>query len=591
MAVSVITVTDTWPTRAAVANDLCVWVGSPSEEAMAERVRKSVPLARRVLVVQVLVVVLAVSVATVTAVAAEDRLITAGARDRVRSVAITLAESGQAVDALRREDPSAGLAPLARRVQTKADLSFVVFMDPDGIRYTHPNPDRVGEPYIGDLAAARATGIGTEVAVGTLGESIRTVVRIDDPQDGAVLGFVAVGVTLDRLRDVLLGALPLLLGSALAAGGIGVVTALLFGRWVRSRTRDLSADDIEREHVHLQAVLAAVREGLVVVDEDGRVVLANAAAQRLLGLPSDAVGRMATEVVDPQVGALLAAREPVSDATALAGERVVVLNSRRVAASPDERRPGETVTTIRDLTQLQHLTDELGSTHGLLAALRSQAHEADNRLQTVVTLIELGEPEEAVALATADAHRAQALTDELFTHVGDPALVALLLGKTSEAHERGVDLRIEGADGVDVGELGLPGEDLVTIVGNLVDNAMDAVVDAAPPRPRVTLHSQLADGRLELRITDNGTGLGGRSFSDIVVAGYSTKSSGDTTGGAAPGARGMGTAIAQRVVRRLGGTIDVHDRTDGSRGAAAVVRLPVSGVELQAAPGTMEVDR
>ena len=196
---------------------------------MAERLRKSVPLARRVLVVQVLVVVLAVGVATVTAVAAEDRLIISGARDRVRSVAISLAENQQAVDALRSNDPGAVLAPLADRVLTKADLSFVVFMDPEGIRYTHPDPDRVGEPYIGDLAAARARGIGSEVARGTLGESIRTVVRIDDPQGGVVLGFVAVGVTLDRLRDVLLGALPLLLGSALAAGGVGVITALLFG--------------------------------------------------------------------------------------------------------------------------------------------------------------------------------------------------------------------------------------------------------------------------------------------------------------------------------------------------------------------------
>ena len=549
---------------------------------MAERVRKSVPLARRVLVVQVLVVVLAVSVATVTAVAAEDRLITSGARDRVRSVAITLAENQQAVDALRSNDPGAVLAPLADRVLTRADLSFVVFMDPEGIRYTHPDPDRVGEPYIGDLAAARARGIGSEVATGTLGESIRTVVRIDDPQDGVVLGFVAVGVTLDRLRDVLLGALPLLLGSALAAGGVGVITALLFGRWVRSRTRDLSADDIQREHVHLQAVLAAVREGLVVVEEGGRVVLANAAAHRLLGLPDDAVGRMASDVVEPELSVLLSAREPVSDATALAGERVVVVNSRRIAASAHDGRRGETVATIRDLTQLQDLTDELGSTKGLLAALRAQAHEADNLLQTVVTLIELGEPEEAVALATADAGRAQELTDELFTRVGDPMLVALLLGKTSEAHERGVELRIEGADGVDVGEVGLPGEDLVTIVGNLVDNAVDAVVEAAPPRPRVTLRSQLADGMLELRVTDNGTGLGGRAFSDIVAAGYSTKSSGEATGAAAPRVRGMGTAIVQRVVRRLGGTIDVHDRSDGSTGAEAVVLLPVRGVDRRA---------
>jgi two-component system, CitB family, sensor kinase len=547
---------------------------------MGERRSRYVPLARRVLVVQVVVVVLAVGVATVTAIAVADRLISHGARDRVTSVAATLAASDQVVDALRRQHPPEVLGPLAERVMDDAELSFVVFTDPVGIRHSHPDPEQVGEPYIGDLAEARATGTGTEVTAGTLGDSVRTVVRIDDPEDGRLLGFVAVGVTLDRLRDVLVGTLPLLLGSAVTAAGVGVVTAVLFRRWVRSRTGGLSGDDIEREHVHLQAVLAAVREGLVVVDAQERVVLANTAAHRLLGLPDDAVGRKATEVVDPEVGALLAAREPVSDATALAGERVVVLNSRRVATATDDPERRETVTTIRDLTQIQDLADELGSVNRLLAALRAQTHEADNRLQTMVTLIELGETDEAIALATADATRAQALTDELVTRVGDPTLVALLLGKTSEAHERGVDLRIEVGHGGDVRELQVPGEDLVTIVGNLLDNAIEAVVEASPTRPRVTLHSHRADDVLELCVTDNGTGLGGRSFSDIAVTGYSTRSSTAPDDGRAPRVRGMGSAIVERVVRRLGGTIDVRDRDDGIQGAQARVRLPLARTGL-----------
>jgi two-component system, CitB family, sensor kinase len=541
---------------------------------MAGRARRYVPLARRVLVVQILVVLLAVGVATTTAIVVADRLIAQGARDRVTSVATALASSGDVLDALRGDDPSGSLGPLAEQVRHGADLSFVVFMDPDGIRYSHPDPDRVGEPYIGDLAQARSLGLGTEVTAGTLGESVRTVVRIDDPATGSVLGFVSVGVTLDRLRIVLLGALPLLLGSAAAAAVIGVVVALVFRRWVRSRTWDLSADDIEREHVHLQAVLGAVREGLVVVDADGRVVLANAAARQLLGLSADAVGRSIADEVDPELGGLLAAGGAISDATALAGERVLVLNSRRVSATPGHPGGGETVTTIRDLTQLRGLADELGSVNRLLAMLRAQTHEADNRLQTVVALIELGEPIEAIELATADAARAQKLTDQLFRQVGDPMVVALLLGKTSEAHERGVDLTIEAGHDANLRDLGIPGEDLVTILGNLLDNALESVAVASGPEPRVSLSSEVSDGVLELRVVDNGAGMQGRSFADVATAGYSTRAVSDRAEDGGSRVRGMGTAIVARVVRRLGGTIELADRADGVQGAVAVVRLP-----------------
>lgn len=558
---------------------------------MADRRRRYVPLARRVLVVQVLVVVLAVGVATATGVAVADRLIVQGAQQRVIAVATTMANSPGTRDALVTADPADALGPLAERVRSDAELSFLVFMDPDGIRYTHPDPDRIGGSYIGDLDQARETGQGTERTTGTLGESVRAVARIDDPADGEVLGFVSAGITVDRLRDVLWATLPLLLGSAAGAAVLGLVIALVFRAWVRARTWDLSADDIAREHVHLQAVLGAVREGLVVVDDQGRVVVANAAARRLLDLPDDTVGRSVMEVVDPDLAALLASGEPVSDATAVAGERVVVVNSRPTA--PGDPDGGEMVTTIRDLTQLRQLTDELGSVGQLLASLRAQAHEADNRLQTVVALVELGEPDEAIELATAASQRAQQLTDDLLQHVGDPVVAALLLGKTSDAHERGIELTIESADGTDLRGIDVPKEDLVTILGNLVDNALESVAEAAPRRPCVTIGTRLDGGMLEVTVTDNGTGLGGRSFAEVAAVGYSTKTG--TEPGAGTTVRGFGTGIVARTVQRLGGTVELSDRSDGSPGATAVVRLPTAAHAPAVAPtgpdGAHEVQR
>lgn len=316
------------------------------------------------------------------------------------------------------------------------------------------------------------------------------------------------------------------------------------------------------------------------LDGQRRIALINDAGRELLGLAPGTVGRRVAELdlPAPLTGALLASEERV-DEVHLTADRVIVVNTRPVVGG--ERRG--TVVTLRDHTELQALSGELDSERGFTQALRSQAHEAANRLHTVVSLIELGREEEAVGFATAELELAQALTDRVVGAVGEPVLAALLLGKAAQANERGVELVLADDSLIDDGALPatLPQRDLVTILGNLIDNAVDAASEAVtgpgsgggvpgrrtgprPARARVTVTALADDGELLLRVADNGAGVGPDDAAEVFRRGWSTHGAG----------RGLGLALVRQAAHRNGGAVVLEQGPDG--GAEFTVRLPLA---------------
>lgn len=395
------------------------------------------------------------------------------ARLQTTSTAVAAARSPSVVEAARSDDPSAALQPYAESLREGASMDFVVIMDPRGRRWTHPQPDRIGQTYLGHIGPALRGEVFSEQYEGTLGLSVRTVAPVRDGADGPIVGIVSAGITVKAITAQVreqVTALLVVAGGALALGGLGtyVINARL-----RRHTHGMNAAELGRMHDYHQAALHAVREGLVMLDGARRIALANDGARELLGLGEDAVGRPVAGLglPAPLTGALLAS-EPRVDEVHLTADRVVVVNTRPVVGG--EQRG--TVVTLRDHTELQSLSGELDSERGFTQALRSQAHEAANRLHTVVSLIELGRVEEAVEFATAELELAQVLTDRVVGAVAEPVLAALLLGKAAQANERGVELVLAEESGIDdpVLPASLPPRDLVTILGNLIDNAVDA---------------------------------------------------------------------------------------------------------------------
>jgi two-component system CitB family sensor kinase len=514
-------------------------------------------VARQVLLLQVGVVVVLVTVAIGLTAYDARRDAREHATERAVDVARAVADSPTTRDAVTLPEPTTVLQPYAEQVRLHTDTDFVVVMNLDRIRFTHPNPENIGKEFIGEVGGAPEGEVFTEQATGSLGPSVRAVVPVQDGD--RVVALVSVGITVSDIdrelrRDI--GAILLSAGAVLA---VGLLAAWLVSRRLRRMTHGLGEREISRMYEYHHAVLHAVREGLLLLDDQDRVQLVNDEARRLLDLPADVVGRPVGELGLPPALVQAAIGETAeADDVYVTGEHVLVVSS---APALWKGREVGAVVTLRDRTELQAVTGELDVVRGLTDALRAQNHESANRLHTVVSLIEMGRPEDAVEFATEELQIAQALADRVVGAVEDPVLAALLLGKTAQAAERGITLTIDGE--VSTSRCRIEPRDVVTLAGNLVDNALDAAASAAGPRVEVTVTWDAS--HLTLRVGDNGPGIPEADHERVLEHGWSTKAGGEV-------GRGVGLALVSRAAHRNGGSVRIG-------------RSPLGGAEVEVTVG------
>ncbi len=526
--------------------------------AMAGRRSRDTSVARQILVLQVGVVLVLVIASLALAAYNARRDARDEATTRAVTVAETVADSPDVVQALASDESvevrSAALQPYAENVRIDTTVDFVVVMGLDRIRYTHPNPDNIGKPFAGDLGDAPQGEVFTQEFAGSLGPSMRAVVPVFDGDD--VVALVSVGITVEAIDRELRGDLLPIAIAALAVLGVGMLGAWLVSRRLRRQTHGMGELEITRMYEYYSAVLHAVREGLLLLDEEGQVQLVNDEARRLLDLPDDVIGRRLDSLgLAPGLVAAAQGRTAAPDDIYLAGERALVVSS--APASWGGREVGAVV-TLRDHTELRSVTGELDVVRGLTESLRAQTHEAANRLHTVVSLIEMGRPEQAIEFATEELQVGQRLTDRVVDAVGDPIVAALLLGKSAEAAERGIDLDIEGE--LTVGDV--PARDLVTVLGNLLDNAFDAVT--GHDQRRVVVRLTTGADTTTVSVGDSGDGLTGTDAAQALERGWTTKATGAT-------GRGVGLALVNQIARRHGG--DIRIGTSALGGAELTVTL------------------
>ncbi|MCT2359069.1 sensor histidine kinase [Brevibacterium casei] len=540
--------------------------------------RRSVPLARRLFVLQLVLIVAVCAVLSVTSyLTARDSARDATA-DRVLSIAETLANDPFVAEAVTGPDPSARLQPYAQTVVDTADVDFVTIMDRDRTRYTHPDPDEIGRPYIGSIGTALTGQSEVEEYAGTLGPSVRAIAPIMDAS-GEVTAMVAVGVTLETISLTHAAALPQILIVAAVAIALGGLGAWILSRYLKRVTLGYGPEQLKRLFAFYDSALHSLREGLILVDDRARLVLYNDEAAALLDLPRPADGEPVplTEVALPaSIRALLTSGRVAVDETHLTADRVLVI-SQKAAAGPEARAAGQegaeasgTVVTLRDRTDFEELSGELATMRTLSEALRAQTHEHANRLHTVSNLIELGRIDDALEFAVRDEQESQRLTDTFVDSLDEPFITALMIGKAAQAHERGIELTVTATGELPPGSL--DARDLVTVAGNLIDNALDAAADSA--ERHVWADFVAADGELIITIADSGAGIDETEIDAMLRLGATGKAE-----AAHPGGRGFGLALVRQAVARLGGQLAVE--SDG--GAIVTVTLPVTPADDPAA--------
>lgn len=519
-------------------------------------------IARRLFLGQLLfIVILTAFVVTAAFIDSRDRAYTQ-ATERTTAIAVTIADSPLLLQAAASADPSAILQPYASAVDHETKVDFITIMAPDRTRWTHPNPAELGKPYIGSITQALAGHSYSEVTTGTLGPSVRSIVPVKDSA-GQVKAMVAVGVTVTTVDIALSGRIPALLLLGLVLLVAGTLTSWLLGRYLRRITLGWGPERLGQLFSYYESVLHSVRDGLVLVDRNGELVMYNDQAADLLGIPRPVEGTpppaLADLAVTESLKELLLSGRSTRDEIHLTQDRLLVV-SQEPAKLPSAKGPYGTVSTLQDHTDLERLGDELRSTQTLTDALRAQTHEHANRMHTVVSLLELGRTEQALAFATEDLSVSQQLVDEVVDAQREPVLAALVMGKIAQAAELGIELRVEWDDSVQLAALSP--HDIVTIVGNLLDNAMDAAISGEQPR-WVALHVGHTEAESVLKVFDSGPGLSVSNPAEILERGFSTKES-DASG------RGIGLALVQQSVQRLGGTLRI------SADAQFTVTLPIT---------------
>ncbi|GAA1598944.1 sensor histidine kinase [Kribbella hippodromi] len=443
----------------------------------------------------------------------------------------------------------------AERVRLATGALYVVVTNKDGIRFSHPTESEVGQLVSTDPSDALAGRDVVLIQRGTLGDSARGKVPLRDAK-GQVVGEVSVGMAMSdvngRLQKLLL-VLALVMVPVLVIGMLGVVA---LSRALRRTTLGLEPEemaDLLREHA---AVLGGVRDGVVAVDGEGRVTVANDEAARLVDGAIRRGESLEESGVPDEVIGLFRADPPPRGALRALGDRVVL--ATRLPVQREGRDLGQ-VLILRDRSDLDELGRELEATRALTDALRAQAHEYTNRLHTLVGLLHVGDVDGA--LGYLDELQVSAVRAD---GIADPYLVGLLAAKSAVASEAGVELRVGESTWVE-GRVRRP-LDTVTVVSNLIDNALRAASESTPVERRpgwveVTLAGVGAD--LVVHVVDSGSGV--PDGLDVFGRGVTSR--------AQPEGHGLGLVLARQTARAHGGDVELTDAGGNDRGAAFTARL------------------
>ncbi|REE65362.1 PAS domain-containing protein [Streptomyces sp. 3212.3] len=308
-------------------------------------------VAGQMFVMQVALVILLVLCAVFALVLQSQRDTGSEAKRRSIAVAQTFAHSPGILPALRTSDPSAVLQPLTEAGRKTSGVDFIVVMDTKGIRYTHPIPSRIGQRFVGNIGPSLAGKVYTESVHGPLGDEVQATVPVKDTS-GKVVALVSAGLKVKNVASQVDRQLPIILGAGAAALVVATGVTALVSRRLRRQTHSLAPAEMTRMYDHHDAVLHSVREGVLIIGEGGRLLLANDEARRLLELPADAEGHHVAELtnLDPEIVALLISGREATDEVHFAGERLLAVNQR-----PTDRDGGPKgiVVTLRDSTELQ----------------------------------------------------------------------------------------------------------------------------------------------------------------------------------------------------------------------------------------------
>ena len=517
----------------------------------AMKIRREVTLQSKLIAFVLVLVLCQVGIMGLVSTHLVDDILENQVGKRVLSMSQTIAGMPGVVRLIQERDPKGELQRIAEDVRMATGAQFVVIGDENGIRYSHPDPAQIGRPMVGgDNERALKDGIAyTSRAVGTLGLSLRGKVPVID-DSGRIIGIVSVGYLEDSIQQMVATRKTTLFATCMALLIVGVAFAVSLAWNFKRAIFGLEPYQIARIFQERSAILGSIREGVVAINSNGEITMLNRAAKKTLGLSADTdyIHQPVAEVIpDNGLHSILRTGESELDIEHQIGGKEIVVN--RVPIWNDQQVVG-VVSSFREKDEIDTLARELSRVHDYSEMLRQQTHEHSNKLHTISGLIQLEAYDKAIELIGQETSGYQDLLHFLATAVPDPVVAGCILGKYSRAKELKIRLDVDRDSSFSDVPESISREKIVSILGNLLENAFQAVAKQASSNRVVNLSLTDLGNDLIFEVEDSGNGIADAVSGRIFEKGVSTS---DKLG------KGMGLYMIKDMLRYLNGHITVED--------------------------------
>jgi two-component system, CitB family, sensor histidine kinase MalK len=481
--------------------------------------------------------------------------------EKALNIARMAAHSSIIVEALSGKRSELDIQKYANEMTKITNVEFIVVMNMKGIRKSHPNTSQIGQRFVGgDEGPVLHGHEHISTAKGTLGYSLRafTPVRL---ANGKQIGAVAVGISLDKVMQDVRNSKKVIYLAVIFGVLIGVIGAIILARKIKRSMFGLEPFEIGKLLEERSAMLQSTKEGILAVDQDARITLINNEALRLFeeaGIKDNPVGHLVEEYI-PQLhlkNVLKTGSPGINEEIDLSG---ITLLANHLPISVGSQIVGA-ITTFRDKTEMNLLAEELTGVKLYAEALRAQSHEFMNKLHVVLGLVHLQRYEKLAEYINRISDHLQNEVGYIVSKLKDPVLAGFILGKMSYAREFGAELSFTGEGVLPEPKMPEVTHELITILGNLVDNALEALTEQE--NKKLSVHFEYDDFELLLEVADNGPGIKDEIVDKVFTKGFSTKGTN----------RGLGLFLVNRSLEKLHG--DMELQTKAGEGTSFILTIP-----------------
>jgi len=530
--------------------------------------KKVIKLQTKLALLIIIVVFISISIVIIFVTSWMTNIIESKVKTNIMNIGEMVAHSTEIRKSLEVKDPNKKIGPYVDTLlKTINQVEYIIVADMDGIRYSHPKPDMIGKKFVGgdEYRVLKNHETYISEATGTLGEALRVFIPIYGSDNKSEIGFVSVGTLTQSIEKAKTTAVWYIVLISLGGLSVGILGAFLLSQNIKKTLLGLEPEEITNLYNEKMGIIDAIYEGLVAIDNQGRITIINDSAIKILQLEDNfdknlLIGRNIEEVI-PTTHLISVMETGASEYDKEQSINNTIIMSNRVPIKHREVIVGA-IATFRDKTEVTRLAEELTGVKQIVEALRANNHEFMNKLHVILGLIYIGESEEAKKYITNITEKKQKLLSEVTNKIKNPTIAALILGKFSRAKELKINLVLDEATNIENSLENISNNVLVTIIGNLIENAMEAASKSINEDKYVNVRIQEETKEIKIEIQDSGIGIEKEYINTIFERGYTTKT----------GSSGVGLALVKEDIENLKGEITVVSKLN--EGTIITVLLP-----------------